>query len=140
MALLIMMVPMARSPALILNSVVAVAVMAGGMLSVADARHHSAQPLKQRKPLAMESIEAKAKAANIALDSGHVGDANRLFDTVLEALGDRYLSAGTIDDTGMKLTLAKTEAAKGNMDVAAALKKSVVASRLAQFRQLHQVK
>lgn len=130
---------MARSPALILNSLVIVALMAGGMLSVADARHRTVQLHKPRKSNAMESIEAmetKAKAANVAMDAGRVDDANILFDAVLKAMGDRYRNPQTVDDTGMKLTLAKTEAAKGNMAAAAALKKSVVAARLAQFHQL----
>jgi hypothetical protein len=134
---------MARSPALILNSLVAVAVTAGAVPFIAEARHHAGKPHKPRKVKPMESIEAietKAKAANAALDAGRAGDANALFDTALDAMGDRYRNPSTVDDTGMKLTLAKTEAAKGNMAVAAALKKSVVASRLAQFQQLHPAK
>jgi hypothetical protein len=131
---------MARSAALIRNSVIAVTMIAVP-LSVTQARHHAASPHKQRKSHSMtesyEAIKAKAKAANAALAAGRFADANALFDTAIVALGDRYRNAKTIDDTGMKLTLAKTEAAKGNMAGAANLKKSVVASRMAQFQQLH---
>ncbi len=88
----------------------------------------------------LQSIEAKSRAANSALAAGRFGDANALFDDALAALGDRYRAATVIDDTGMKLTLAKGEAAKGNVSAAANLKKSVVTSRLAQFRALHAAK
>ena len=65
-----------------------------------------------------------------ALSDGRYAEANKLFSEGIDVLGDSYRTPDTIDDTGMKLTLAGIEEKSGNLEVSANLKKGVLESRL----------
>jgi hypothetical protein len=79
----------------------------------------------------MDRAKALAGDAKVALDAGRFEAANTLYDQAITAIGDRYRRSGTLDDTGMKLVLAKSEAGKKAWSRAAHLKMGVVESRLA---------
>ena len=51
----------------------------------------------------------------------------------LEMLGGSYVSDGLVDDTGMKLALAKIEEKKNNLEVAAVLYVRILKSRVSLF-------
>lgn len=69
-----------------------------------------------------------------ALSQNDFANASRLFDQALQILGGDSLQSNMIDDTGMKLVLAKSEEAKGAVEVAANIKSRVLSSRLDAYR------
>lgn len=74
-------------------------------------------------------------AADNAIAQEDRPTANALLKRGLDALGDRYLSPDTIDDTGTKLVLADAEERRGALSGAVRLRRAVLASRLHQLQQ-----
>ena len=70
--------------------------------------------------------------ADKALARGSVRTANTTLDFAIRAFGNSYRQPVTIDDTGMRLTLATFEQGKGRHRAAARLKRTVLADRLEQ--------
>lgn len=69
-----------------------------------------------------------------ALGRGDFKLASSLFDEGIERLASTYLYDRLIDDTGMKLVLAKSEERRGALENAANIKNRVLESRLAAYR------
>ena len=53
----------------------------------------------------------------------------------LDALGDRYLSPGAADDTGLKLEMAKVTEAQGMLGAAYAKRRAVLEERVAMCEE-----
>lgn len=70
-------------------------------------------------------------AASSAIENRNFAEANTLLRDALRKLGDGYHSPSTVDDTGMSLVLADSEEQKGREDIAANLRRNVLATRLA---------
>jgi hypothetical protein len=60
--------------------------------------------------------------------------ANLYLKNGLAALGDRYISHNTIDDSGMKLIVADDLERKGELERAARLRLKILQERLDQFK------
>lgn len=75
--------------------------------------------------------------AGRAQSANQLDRANQLLDKAIAELGSDYASAKAIDDTGMKLTLASSEARNGKLAVAVAIKKRVAEARLEMYRRAH---
>lgn len=65
------------------------------------------------------------------------GTAATLIQQGIDVLGRQYLGPDTLDETGTKLQLSSVEAQRGNFQIAANLRRSVLQSRLTQFKKLH---
>ncbi|SFS10071.1 hypothetical protein [Sphingomonas jatrophae] len=80
------------------------------------------------------AVRGKAIMARAAADSaGARGDRkveNARLDEALGALGSSYATPAMIDDTGMRLILARQAAGKGRLAQAATLKRRVLDERL----------
>ena len=87
--------------------------------------------------LATATADAKRSlaAASSAIENRKFAEANSLLRDALRKLGDGYLSPGTVDDSGMSLVLADSEQQKGREDIAANLRRNVLATRLALLEQ-----
>lgn len=92
------------------------------------------QMMNTNEALARE-VETILKAAEQAIERQEWASANALLKRGLDALGDRYITIGTIDDSGMKLVLAVAEEKKGTLQTAAHIRRGVLASRLSLLRQ-----
>ena len=84
-----------------------------------------------------EALRRTLAEANRAITAQDFDRANPLLDKALLDLGNEYATAKVIDDTGLKLTLAATEARKGKVATAASIKARVLQSRLELYRQTH---
>jgi hypothetical protein len=98
------------------------------------------QPVVAERGSAMDlkMVRQHVDAASIANDQRRFADSIAQSRAAIKAMGDTYRSANQIDDTGMKLTLAEAEAAKGNMETAAVmlLRVAKVRAELAQLKGL----
>jgi hypothetical protein len=115
---------------IVLSAILTTGCSANGIQPHADA------PVQTAKENLMSTVDLKTldtlvADATSAQKSAEFETANSLLDDAVALIGDRYLRPNMIDDTGMKLALAKAEAKKGNLETAVALKKSVVESRRA---------
>lgn len=73
------------------------------------------------------------------LNSGYI-QANKYLDDGISMLGDSYINAATIDDSGMKLTLANIEESNGYLQISANLKKGVLESRIHNYELKYKCK
>lgn len=80
------------------------------------------------------NVVALHEQGRTALSIGQFKEAMRAFERGIELLGDKYVDENLIDDSGMKLTVAKIEEEKGNLEVSANIKYRVLTSRLEVFR------
>lgn len=100
----------------------------------------AAAPLTERTIDRCGSFESYQQALRhygngaTAVANGDARVAVQSFDSGVDALGATYYDEDLIDDSGMKLVLAKTEEAQGRFESAANLKKSVLESRLSAWR------
>jgi hypothetical protein len=85
----------------------------------------------------LKMVRQHVDAASVANDQRRFADSIAQSRAAIKAMGDTYRSANQIDDTGMKLTLAEAEAAKGNMETAAAmlLRVAKVRAELVQLKE-----
>jgi hypothetical protein len=113
--------------------------LAGGLTS--GCARHEVNTMSATSGKAEESGVVKAKelfeSGKASRAQGNEEAAIRDFSAAVEALGTVYQSPAVIDDTGMKLTLARHEANLGHLPVAATLYERVMESRLARYDQLH---
>lgn len=72
--------------------------------------------------------------AESALVRGDNVRASELFDLTISTLGDRYSTPDVVDDTSMKLALAKSQQKTGHTDISIQLKKSVAQARLGMYK------
>ena len=100
-------------------------------------RHHSGQGAKNPMKAKYDAVRRTLAEANRAQSANELEQAGAFLDKAIAALGSDYASPKTIDDTGMKLTLANAEARSGKLAVAVTLKKRVLESRLEMYRKLH---
>ena len=84
-----------------------------------------------------DAVRRTLAEANRAQSANQLEQAEQFLDKAIAALGSDYVSPKTIDDTGMKLTLANAEARSGKRAAAVTLKKRVLESRLEMYRKLH---
>jgi hypothetical protein len=82
--------------------------------------HGAKNPMKARYDSARRMLDEAGRAQT----SNQLDRASQLLDKV-------------IDDTGMKLTLASSEARAGKLAAAVALKKRVAEARLEMYRRAH---
>jgi hypothetical protein len=92
-----------------------------------------ANMITQKSPA--EQADTAVKQAEHAFARENWLEANRLLKGGLQAIGDRYASADTIDDTGMKLVLADVEEQKGKLETAAHLRLGVLKARLSMLQR-----
>lgn len=119
---------MATSRASIPSSVLAAAVA----LALPACGRAQAPAAKETRSMTIpDTVAADAKAGEAALAARDYKAADIAFDRALAALDDTP-APGTIDDTGMQMVLARSEAAKGNWEAAAKTKAQVLRARLAQ--------
>lgn len=78
--------------------------------------------------------EQDLNAGEAEMETSNKITAIKFFREGISTLGNHYLNAQTIDDTGMKIVLANNEERNGNVDRCASLLRSVLASRLEMFR------
>lgn len=69
-----------------------------------------------------------------ALSRKEFVNALHFLDQGLESLGDIYLHNGLLDDSGMKLVLARSKESQGDLETAAHIMRRVLESRLAAYR------
>lgn len=89
-----------------------------------------------------DAVAAKAagllERATAAIRKGDYRAANVLLAGGLEAVNSYYIAMPpTLDDTGMKLSLAASEEQHGHNSVAASVRRSVLESRLSLYRRYH---
>lgn len=85
--------------------------------------------------LLMQEIEALLVAADKAVEKEEWVLANTLLKKGLDTLGSLYVSPKIVDDSGMKLVLASAEEKKGSFQVAATIRRRVLAARLSLLRE-----
>jgi hypothetical protein len=101
--------------------------------------HHHGQGAKNPMKAKYDAVRRTLAEANRAQSANELEQAEQFLDKAIAALGSDYISPKTIDDTGMKLTLANAEARASKLAVAVTLKKRVLESRLEMYRKLHLV-
>ena len=84
-----------------------------------------------------DAVRRTLAEANRAQSANELDQAEQFLDKALAALGSDYVSPKTIDDTGMKLTLANAESRSGKRAVAVTIKKRVLEARLEMYRKHH---
>jgi len=72
---------------------------------------------------------------NKAFSGRNYSTASDLFDMAASKLGDVYQMTGVLDDTGMALEAGRAAAKQSEFQLAAQIKKSAMATRLAGFRR-----
>lgn len=82
-----------------------------------------------------QTIGALLQQAEEAIQGQDWVKANALLQQGLTELGNQYVMANTLDETGLKLQLAAAEESRGNHAVAANLRRRVLESRLTLYRQ-----
>jgi hypothetical protein len=89
-----------------------------------------------------EADDAQFRAAqdmvsqgNKAFSGRNYSTASDLFDMAASKLGDVYQMTGVLDDTGMALEAGRAAAKQSEFQLAAQIKKSAMATRLAGFRR-----
>jgi hypothetical protein len=107
--------------------------------SAMSGHHHHGQGAKNPMKAKYDAVRRTLAEANRAQSANELEQAEQFLDKAIAALGSDYISPKTIDDTGMKLTLANAEARAGKLAVAVTLKKRVLESRLEMYRKLHLV-
>jgi hypothetical protein len=107
--------------------------MAAGLFG----HHHHGHGAKNQMKAKYDAVRRTLAEANRAQSANQLEQAEQFLDKAIAALGSDYISPKTIDDTGMKLTLANAEARAGKLAVAVTLKKRVLESRLEMYRKLH---
>lgn len=85
--------------------------------------------------LLIQKIEALLVAADKAVKKEEWAQANTLLKEGLDTLGDLYVSSDIVDDTGMKLVLASAKENEGPLQVAATIRRRVLAARLSLLRE-----
>jgi hypothetical protein len=105
--------------------------------SAMPGHHHHGQGAKNPMKAKYDAVRRTLAEANRAQSANALEQAEQFLDKAIAALGSDYLSPKTIDDTGMKLTLANAEARAGKRAVAVAIKKRVLEARLEMYRKLH---
>ncbi len=85
--------------------------------------------------LLIQKIEALLVAADKAVKKEEWAQANTLLKEGLDTLGDLYVSSDIVDDTGMKLVLASAKENEGSLQVAATIRRRVLAARLSLLRE-----
>ena len=85
--------------------------------------------------LLIQKIEALLVAADKAVKKEQWEQANTLLKEGLDTLGDLYVSSDIVDDTGMKLVLASAKENEGSLQVAATIRRRVLAARLSLLRE-----
>ncbi len=85
--------------------------------------------------LLIQKIEALLVAADKAVKKEEWALANTLLKEGLDTLGDLYVSSDIVDDTGMKLVLASAKENEGSLQVAATIRRRVLAARLSLLRE-----
>lgn len=73
------------------------------------------------------------EVAQAEFSHGNKVVADENLDAAILLLGDRYVSEGFIDDTPVKLALARAKRKAGEFGVSIGLKESVVRSRLEMY-------
>ena len=99
--------------------------------------HHHGHGAKNPMKAKYDAVRRTLAEANRAQSANQLEQAEQFLDKAIAALGSDYVSPKTIDDTGMKLTLANAEARSGKRAAAVTLKKRVLESRLEMYRKLH---
>jgi hypothetical protein len=94
----------------------------------------SSKTMKTDEVLAKET-EVTLESAEKAIEKQDWPAANVLLQQGLTDLGNRYLTADIIDETGMKLMVAEVEEKKGSLSTAAGIRRGVLSSRLSLLRQ-----
>lgn len=82
------------------------------------------------------AMDAMAQA-DVAMSKSDWVTAGKFIQQGIDVLGRQYLGPDTLDETGTKLQLSLIEAQRGNFQIAANLRRSVLQSRLTQFKKLH---
>ena len=85
--------------------------------------------------LLIQKIEALLVAADKAVKKEEWAQANTLLKEGLDTLGDLNVSSDIVDDTGMKLVLASAKENEGSLQVAATIRRRVLAARLSLLRE-----
>lgn len=75
--------------------------------------------------------------ADLVMTREDWGTAATLIQQGIDVLGRQYLGPDTLDETGTKLQLSLVEEQRGNLKVSTQLRRSVLQSRLTQFKKLH---
>lgn len=83
--------------------------------------------------LLIQKIEALVAADKAVKEEW--AQANTLLKEGLDTLGDLYVSSDIVDDTGMKLVLASAKENEGSLQVAATIRRRVLATRLSLLRE-----
>ena len=83
----------------------------------------------------VQEIEIVLSEAAQAGDRNDWVSANTLLKKGLDVLGSRYVSPGTIDETGMKLVLAGAAEKKGEFQSATIIRRRILLARLSLFRE-----
>ncbi len=78
----------------------------------------------------VERTLPELRAADAFLLRGSVRQANAKLDLALQRLGTGYRQRGLMDDTGLKLALARSEERKGKLAASARIKRRMLGVRL----------
>jgi hypothetical protein len=113
------------------------AVPASAMAAGLFGHHHHGHGAKNPMKAKYDAVRRTLAEANRAQSANQLEQAGAFLDKAIANLGSDYVSPKTIDDTGMKLTLANAEARAGKLAVAVTLKKRVLEARLEMYRKLH---
>lgn len=113
--------------------------MTMALLVVVGALHACSSMLAALSASSPATAAADAKrslaAASSAIENRNFAEANTLLRDALRKMGESYHSVSTVDDTGMSLVLADSEEQKGREEIAAHLRRNVLATRLALLEQ-----
>jgi len=82
-----------------------------------------------------KTFEAYFSAAKLKMTNGKYREALVDCKRGITLLGDKYWSKETIDDTSMKLALAKIKEREGNIKVAANLTCNMLETRISLYKQ-----
>ena len=106
-------------------------------VSAMPGHHHHGHGANNPMKAKYDAVRRTLAEANRAQSANALDQAEQFLDKALAALGSDYVSPKTIDDTGMKLTLANAESRSGKRAAAVTLKKRVLEARLEMYRKLH---
>ena len=90
----------------------------------------TATPAEARCRPGLLEANAQLKLADKAVERRNFGGADAALDAALRAIGKRYASPTTNDDTGMHLVLADVQRRKGKLKQAITPKRRVLVERM----------
>jgi hypothetical protein len=121
----------------LIAGIVACAVLATGLALLTRERQLVAacRTLPQADDAQVRAAQDLFDQGNRAFSARNYSTAADLFDMSASKLGDVYQMAGALDDTGMALEAGRAAAARSEFQLAAQIKRSAMATRLAGFRR-----